>query len=131
MWFYYKLCFCLTMLVLHGKILVTFDKDLLFTKSHVFYLKKWKLPGALAELGFTIYPWNFAHLLYAATPKRSCVDFFVFLRYTNWEKIWFNEYLAGNCQEKACAKFQRKTINFTELEPLEILIVSDKRPSSW
>ena len=94
---------------------VTFHKDLFFAKNNVFCL--W-LSGALSKVGFTIFPWKFSQVLYAATFKNLCVDlsvlfFFCFLRSTNSEKILLRFFVGIS---KKNPKFQRKTTNSAALE---------------
>ena len=83
--------------------------------------KKQNLQGAQTKVGFTIFPWNYAHVLYVVIPKNLRVDFFcfVFLSSTDSEKM---RYFVGAAKESMRAKFHWKTINFAELEPLEIFI---------
>ena len=79
-----------------------FDKDLLFTKNHVFSLKN----ENLEEL----------HLKYCACALEHVCGFFCyffFLRLTDSEKILLSyHFFVG------IAFYERKIINSTELEPL-------------
>ena len=111
---------------------MTFDKDLFFPKNQCLLFKKRRLLGASSKVGFTIFPWHFAQVLHVASSKNLWQDFFAlflfcFLRSTNSEKILLRRFSKKN----TCAKFQRKTTNSAELEPLEILIFLDERPSFW
>ena len=108
---------------------VIFNKDLSFAKNHVFFFLKKQ--GAPTKVGFTIFLWNFAHVLYVGF-------FFFFLHLLCFLKIYrfrkdiiFLTFFVGIAQENTYSKFQRKTINSAELEPLEILIVLNKRTSFW
>ena len=99
-WFQYKLCYCLIILVLHWKILI----------SDCLLFKKRRLPAAPTKVGFDIFPWNFVHVVCVAMPKNFCADFFVLflfciLRSTNSDKIQFSwHYFAGISKKKACVK---------------------------
>ena len=86
---------------------VIFDKDLFFTKNHVFHLKKWNLPGAPTKVGFTVFFLNFAHVLYVTFPKNLCVNIFcfVFLRSTDPKKnTIFLTLFCRHCQREHTGK---------------------------
>ena len=81
-WFQYKLCYCLIILVLHWKTLISdfWQRLVLCKKKKQFLLfKKRRLLGAPTKVGFTIFPWNFALVLYVAMAKNLCLDFFCFV----------------------------------------------------
>ena len=77
-WFQYKLSYCLIILVLHWKVLISdFWERLILCKKPMSLFKKRRLPGAPAKGGFTILPWNFVRVLYIAIPV--CGFFFCFV----------------------------------------------------
>ena len=97
-----KSCFCLIILVLHWKILVSdFWQRLVLYQKPCLLLKKRKPQGAPTKVGFTIFPWHFVHVLYVAMPKNLCMDLFVlllfwFLRIYQFKKI--TSFLALSCR---------------------------------
>lgn len=104
-----------------------------------------------------IFLWNFAHMLYVVIPANLYTEFFVlffthkeisenlvswsrwkqglftcFLRSTDSENLLFSShFFVGMADKNTCAKFQRKTINSTESELLEILILLNSSPFFW
>ena len=114
-WFQYKHYYCSNIPVLNWKMLVRdFWQGLILYQKSCFLFKKWKLPGAPTNVGLTIFPWHFAHMLYVALPKYLVWIFlfcfcFVFLRSTNSGKIQCSSQLfVGIAKENTRAQFSEK-----------------------
>ena len=125
-----------------------FSTNFAFVWLHRFYTEKnWRvifnktcsLPKIMSFFLKKTRSFNWSRVYYFSLKFCTCAVrriFFLlllcFLKIYQFRKdIIFLTFFVGIAQENTYSKFQRKTINSAQLEPLEILIVLNKRTSFW